>query len=86
MVSLLQNLADMDITYKALQVKLAFSFAFRWSCSRKDWFGCFLRQQLNVMKSLRFCFLQDTDIGRHVNGLRKHPSSEVRQLVKLLVR
>jgi hypothetical protein len=30
--------------------------------------------------------LQDTDIGRHVNGLRKHPSSEVRQLVKLLVR
>uniref|UniRef100_A0A804RDE6 TFIIS N-terminal domain-containing protein n=1 Tax=Zea mays TaxID=4577 RepID=A0A804RDE6_MAIZE len=29
---------------------------------------------------------QDTDIGRHVNGLRKHPSSEVRQLVKLLVR
>jgi len=31
-------------------------------------------------------FLQDTDIGRHVNGLRKHPSSEVRQLVKLLVR
>ncbi|XP_066355677.1 probable mediator of RNA polymerase II transcription subunit 26c [Miscanthus floridulus] len=47
MVSLLQNLADMDITYKALQ---------------------------------------DTDIGRHVNGLRKHPSSEVRQLVKLLVR
>lgn len=46
-VSLLQNLADMDITYKALQ---------------------------------------DTDIGRHVNGLRKHPSSEVRQLVKLLVR
>lgn len=47
MVSLLQNLADMDITYKALQ---------------------------------------DTDIGRHVNGLRKHPSGEVRQLVKLLVR
>ncbi|OEL31981.1 putative mediator of RNA polymerase II transcription subunit 26c [Dichanthelium oligosanthes] len=47
MVSLLQNLADMDITYKALQ---------------------------------------ETDIGRHVNGLRKHPSGEVRQLVKLLVR
>ncbi|XP_066358808.1 probable mediator of RNA polymerase II transcription subunit 26c [Miscanthus floridulus] len=47
MVSLLQHLADMDITYKALQ---------------------------------------DTDIGRHVNGLRKHPSSEVRQLVKLLIR
>ncbi|KAG2615019.1 probable mediator of RNA polymerase II transcription subunit 26c isoform X1 [Panicum virgatum] len=46
-VSLLQSLADMDITYKALQ---------------------------------------ETDIGRHVNGLRKHPSGEVRQLVKLLVR
>ncbi|CAM0950121.1 unnamed protein product [Alopecurus aequalis] len=47
LVSLLQNLADMDITYKALQ---------------------------------------ETDIGRHVNGLRKNPSAEVRQLVKLLVR
>ena len=47
LVSLLQNLADMDITYKALQ---------------------------------------ETDIGRHVNGLRKHPSGDVRQLVKLLVR
>lgn len=47
LVSLLQNLADMDITYKALQ---------------------------------------ETDIGRHVNGLRKNPSGEVRQLVKLLVR
>ncbi|XP_062207465.1 uncharacterized protein LOC133909157 isoform X2 [Phragmites australis] len=30
--------------------------------------------------------LRDTDIGRHVNGLCKHPSGEVRQLVKLLVR
>ncbi|KAF8657861.1 hypothetical protein HU200_059671 [Digitaria exilis] len=29
---------------------------------------------------------QETDIGRHVNALRKHPSGEVRQLVKLLVR
>jgi len=47
LVSLLQNLADMDMTYKALQ---------------------------------------ETDIGRHVNGLRKHPSGNVRQLVKLLVR
>jgi hypothetical protein len=28
MVSLLQNLADMDITYKALQVKLTFSLLF----------------------------------------------------------
>ncbi|KAL5073296.1 hypothetical protein RYX36_012280, partial [Vicia faba] len=27
----------------------------------------------------------DTDIGRNVNKLRKHPFSDVRQLVKLLV-
>jgi len=38
------------------------------------------------LEGLLFCFLQETDIGRHVNGLRKHPSGEVRQLVKLLVR
>ncbi|KAJ6840923.1 putative mediator of RNA polymerase II transcription subunit 26c [Iris pallida] len=44
---LLQKLADMDITFKALK---------------------------------------ETDIGRHVNKMRKHPSSEVRRLVKLLVR
>ncbi|XP_020583159.1 probable mediator of RNA polymerase II transcription subunit 26c [Phalaenopsis equestris] len=47
LVSLLQNLADMDITFKSLK---------------------------------------ETDIGRHVNGLRKHPSSEVKRLVKQLVR
>nr|CAB3491003.1 unnamed protein product [Digitaria exilis] len=47
LVSLLQNLADMDVTYKALQ---------------------------------------ETDIGRQVNGLRKHPSAEVRRLVKQLIR
>ncbi|KAL5204407.1 hypothetical protein ABZP36_009278 [Zizania latifolia] len=47
LLSLLQNLAGMDITYKALQ---------------------------------------ETDIGRHVNGLRKHPSGEVRLLVKQLIR
>ncbi|ONM09043.1 Helix-loop-helix DNA-binding domain containing protein [Zea mays] len=29
---------------------------------------------------------KDMDIGHHVNGLRKHPSNEVWQLVKLLVR
>lgn len=46
-VDLLQNLADMDITFQALQ---------------------------------------ETDIGRYVNRLRKHPSSEVRRLVKMLVR
>ncbi|KAK4430653.1 putative mediator of RNA polymerase II transcription subunitc [Sesamum alatum] len=46
-VELLQNLADMDITFQALK---------------------------------------ETDIGRHVNRLRKHPSNEVRRLVKQLVR
>lgn len=47
LVDLLQSLADMDITFKALK---------------------------------------ETDIGRHVNRLRKHPSGDVRRLVKLLVR
>ncbi|KAJ8424504.1 hypothetical protein Cgig2_017737 [Carnegiea gigantea] len=47
LLDLLQTLADMDITFKALK---------------------------------------ETDIGRYVNRLRKHPSSEVRRLVKLLVR
>ncbi|XP_074302610.1 putative mediator of RNA polymerase II transcription subunit 26c [Silene latifolia] len=47
LVDLLQTLADIDITFKALK---------------------------------------ETDIGRHVNRLRKHPSNDVRQLVKLLVR
>ncbi|MED6158784.1 hypothetical protein PIB30_035891 [Stylosanthes scabra] len=47
LVELLQNLADMDITFQALE---------------------------------------ETDIGRDVNRLRKHSSSEVRRLVKLLVR
>lgn len=47
LVDLLQSLADMDITFKALK---------------------------------------ETDIGRHVNRLRKHPSSDVRRLVKVLVR
>lgn len=30
--------------------------------------------------------VKETDIGRHVNRLRKHPSNEVRGLVKHLVR
>lgn len=47
LVELLQSLADMDITFKALK---------------------------------------ETDIGRHVNRLRKHPSNDVRRLVKQLVR
>ncbi|CAL0327572.1 unnamed protein product [Lupinus luteus] len=47
LVDLLQNLADMDITFQALK---------------------------------------ETDIGRHVNVLRKHSSNDVRKLVKLLVK
>ncbi|CAN6374227.1 unnamed protein product [Urochloa humidicola] len=47
LVSLLQNLEDMDVTYKVLQ---------------------------------------ETDIGRQVNGLRKHSAAEVRRLVKQLIR
>ncbi|CAO2830378.1 unnamed protein product [Amaranthus hypochondriacus] len=47
LIDLLQSLADMDITFKALK---------------------------------------ETDIGRHVNGLRKHPSADVKRLVRLLVR
>ncbi|XP_021713953.1 probable mediator of RNA polymerase II transcription subunit 26c isoform X1 [Chenopodium quinoa] len=47
LVDLLQSLADVDITFKALK---------------------------------------ETDIGRHVNRLRKHPSGDVRRLVKVLVR
>ncbi|BAT73294.1 mediator of RNA polymerase II transcription subunit 26c [Vigna angularis] len=47
LLELLQNLADMDITFRALQ---------------------------------------ETDIGRHVNRLRKHSSNDVKKLVKLLVR
>lgn len=47
LVELLQNLADMDITFQALG---------------------------------------ETDIGRHVNRLRKHSSNDVKRLVKLLVR
>ncbi|ESW31798.1 hypothetical protein PHAVU_002G268700 [Phaseolus vulgaris] len=47
LLELLQNLADMDITFQALE---------------------------------------ETDIGRHVNRLRKHSSNDVKKLVKLLVR
>lgn len=35
---------------------------------------------------ITFQALKETDIGRHVNQLRKHPSNEVRRLVKMLVR
>ncbi|XP_012075305.1 probable mediator of RNA polymerase II transcription subunit 26c isoform X2 [Jatropha curcas] len=47
LIDLLQSLADMDITFRALK---------------------------------------ETDIGRHVNRLRKHSSNDVRKLVKQLVR
>ncbi|KAL6592030.1 hypothetical protein ACP70R_049616 [Stipagrostis hirtigluma subsp. patula] len=47
LLTLLQTLKDMDVTYK---------------------------------------ILQETDIGRHVNFLRKHPSAQVRELVKQLIR
>nr|GME04533.1 probable mediator of RNA polymerase II transcription subunit 26C [Ipomoea batatas] len=35
---------------------------------------------------ITFQALKETDIGRHVNRLRKHPSNEVKRLVKQLVR
>jgi hypothetical protein len=36
-----------------------------------------------VELTLLFVFVQETDIGWHVNGLRKHPSAEViRRLVE----
>ncbi|XP_055834484.1 probable mediator of RNA polymerase II transcription subunit 26c isoform X1 [Solanum dulcamara] len=35
---------------------------------------------------ISFKVLEKTDIGRHVNRLRKHSSNEVRRLVKLLIR
>uniref|UniRef100_M1C881 TFIIS N-terminal domain-containing protein n=1 Tax=Solanum tuberosum TaxID=4113 RepID=M1C881_SOLTU len=35
---------------------------------------------------INFKVLETTDIGRHVNKLRKHSSNEVRRLVKLLIR
>ncbi|CAJ2641593.1 probable mediator of RNA polymerase II transcription subunit 26c [Trifolium pratense] len=35
---------------------------------------------------ITFQELKETDIGRNVNQLRKHPSSDVRRLVKLLVK
>ncbi|XP_047954620.1 probable mediator of RNA polymerase II transcription subunit 26c isoform X3 [Salvia hispanica] len=44
-----------------------------------------LLQNLAYM-DITFHALKDTDIGRHVNRLRKHSSNEVRRLVKQLVR
>ncbi|XP_031109793.1 probable mediator of RNA polymerase II transcription subunit 26c [Ipomoea triloba] len=44
-----------------------------------------LLQNLEDM-DITFQALKDTDIGRHVNRLRKNPSNEVRRLVKQLVR
>ncbi|RAL44038.1 unnamed protein product [Cuscuta campestris] len=44
-----------------------------------------LLQNLEDM-DITFQALKETDIGRHVNRLRKHPSNEVKRLVKQLVR
>ncbi|XP_073154281.1 probable mediator of RNA polymerase II transcription subunit 26c isoform X1 [Henckelia pumila] len=42
--------------------------------------------QILADMDITFQALKETDIGRHVNRLRKHPSSEVRRLVKMVVR
>ncbi|CAH9071144.1 unnamed protein product [Cuscuta epithymum] len=44
-----------------------------------------LLQNLEDM-DITFQALKETDIGRHVNRLRKHPSNEVKRLLKQLVR
>lgn len=48
----------------------------------------FLVELLQTLADMDITFqaLKDTDIGRHVNRLRKHSSNDVRRLVKLLVR
>ncbi|XP_051138987.1 probable mediator of RNA polymerase II transcription subunit 26c [Andrographis paniculata] len=42
--------------------------------------------QMLLDMNISFKALQETDIGRHVTKLRKHPCNEVRRLVKILVR
>ncbi|XP_073289171.1 probable mediator of RNA polymerase II transcription subunit 26c [Primulina huaijiensis] len=42
--------------------------------------------QILADMDITFQALKETDIGRHVNRLRKHPSGEVRRLVKMVVR
>lgn len=74
LVDLLQNLADMDITFIALKVVTQTAFFI------------FLRVSRLTLSFFLYVFSQETDIGRHVNRLRKHPSNEVRRLVKQLVR
>ncbi|VVB07406.1 unnamed protein product [Arabis nemorensis] len=44
-----------------------------------------LLQNLEDM-DITFQALQETDIGRHVNRVRKHPSNNVRRLAKQLVK
>jgi hypothetical protein len=98
LVRLLQNLADMDVTYNALQVKFSFAILFFHFCYLAYTMGgpigflaCLRLSSSNchgkskVLKLL-FLFVQATDIGRQVNGLRKHSSAEVRRLVKQLIR
>lgn len=73
LVDLLQCLAEMDISFKVLEVfqnaKLINSHDFTM-----------------IFFFFFFLLLKRTDIGRHVNRLRKHSSNEVRRLVKLLIR
>jgi hypothetical protein len=99
LVSLLQNLADMDVTYNALQVMsfLPFcSFTFVIWLTQWVWanrFACLFEMSSSnchgkgkVLKLIMFVFVQETDIGRQVNGLRKHYSAQVKGLVKQLIR
>ncbi|KAH0679980.1 hypothetical protein KY284_021065 [Solanum tuberosum] len=49
--------------------------------------NCLIDQLQSLAEmDINFKVLEKTDIGRHVNKLRKHSSNEVRRLVKLLIR
>ena len=80
-VDLLQTLADMDITFKALKVNYPSILCFKIFFS-----FLFFLPKFVFRSSFVLGILQETDIGRHVNQLRKHPSNDVRRLVKHLVR
>lgn len=72
----------MDITFQALKVKMS-SIC---KCDILILFYFYFLCSLPIFWDVENWDLQDTDIGRHVNRLRKHSSSEVRILVKQLVR